>query len=372
MKRRFAAGLVATWLSAISTVMAIEWREGDRVVLVGNTFVERAQSYGHVETSLAAGLAGRSITFRNLGWSGDTVYGDARSYFGPPQEGFDRLSKHLEEIKPTIIVSVYGAVAAFDGPAGLDSFLKGYARLLDMMVEKTGARVVLMSPPPLENLPSPLPNQDAQNRNLAAYRDGIQKLASQRGHDFADLFEAMGAGRLANRKPALTENGVHYTEPGYAVIAPLIAELIGVDSSPMRVEANSATVRLTPRSLAGHSVLLKVSGLSPGDYTLNSTDGQTILTASDRVWQEGTTIHQRLWSREYDQLRQAVIDKNQVFFHRWRPQNETYLFGFRKHEQGNNAVEVPQFDPIVAAADAKIQALAEPQPVTLTLTKRSN
>jgi hypothetical protein len=46
-----------------------------------------------------------------------------------------------------------------------------------------------------------------------------------------------------------------------------------------------------------------------------------------------------------------------MFFHRHRPQNETYLFLFRKHEQGNNAVEIPQFDPIVDGFEEKIQAI---------------
>ena len=56
-------------------------------------------------------------------------------------------------------------------------------------------------------------------------------------------------------------------------------------------------------------------------------------------------------------LRQAVVEKNQLFFYRWRPQNETYLHGFRKHEQGNNAKEVPQFDPLVEAKDVEIAQL---------------
>ena len=53
-------------------------------------------------------------------------------------------------------------------------------------------------------------------------------------------------------------------------------------------------------------------------------------------------------------LRTRIVDKNQLFFHRYRPQNETYLFLFRKHEQGNNAVEIPQFDPLIDAADRAI------------------
>jgi hypothetical protein len=53
-------------------------------------------------------------------------------------------------------------------------------------------------------------------------------------------------------------------------------------------------------------------------------------------------------------LKQLIREKNQLFFHRYRPQNETYLYLFRKHEQGNNAVEIPQFDPLIKKADEAI------------------
>ena len=54
----------------------------------------------------------------------------------------------------------------------------------------------------------------------------------------------------------------------------------------------------------------------------------------------------------------AIVDRNQLFFYRYRPQNETYLFLFRKHEQGHNAVEIPQFDPLIKKADQAIWELA--------------
>ena len=66
---------------------------------------------------------------------------------------------------------------------------------------------------------------------------------------------------------------------------------------------------------------------------------------------------------EFDQaekLRAAIIDKNHQYFYRWRPANETYLFGFRKHEQGQNAAEIPKFDPIVEKMEADIAKLRVP------------
>jgi len=54
------------------------------------------------------------------------------------------------------------------------------------------------------------------------------------------------------------------------------------------------------------------------------------------------------------ELDDMIVDKNELFLHRHRPQNETYLMLFRKHEQGNNVVELPRFDPLVEALDQKI------------------
>ena len=58
---------------------------------------------------------------------------------------------------------------------------------------------------------------------------------------------------------------------------------------------------------------------------------------------------------DLEPLRRGVLRKDELFFNRWRPHNETYLFGFRKHEQGQNAKEIPMFDPLIEKADQKIQ-----------------
>lgn len=57
---------------------------------------------------------------------------------------------------------------------------------------------------------------------------------------------------------------------------------------------------------------------------------------------------------QYAELAALVAEKDAMFFHSYRPMNETYLFLFRKHEQGNNAVETEQFAARVEAADELI------------------
>lgn len=283
-------------LSGSGFVSAVDFKKEDRVVLLGNTFFEREVNFGQIETHLALALAEKRVTFRNLAWSGDTVFCHARSYFGPPKEGFDRLKSHLDSLRPTIVILCYGAVASFEGESGLDEFITGYERLMGMVKASTGARLVILSPPPCETLGAPLPDMESQNSRLALYRDAIKSLSTKGGHQFVDFFAAMGEGK-EKMVPSGTENGVHFNEKGYRRLAPVLGKVMKLESVALGGERR-------------------------------------------------------------EQLRQIVIEKNRLFFNRWRPQNETYLHGFRKHEQGNNAKEIPQFDPLIAKKDKEIQKLA--------------
>jgi lysophospholipase L1-like esterase len=282
--------------AVVEKKQAFEFKDGDRVVLIGSTVMEREQRYGRLEPRLALALGDKVVTVRNLGWSGDTVFGHARSYFGPPQEGLDRLTAHIELLKPTVVVLCYGSELAFDGLAGMPDFLTGYRKLLDLFRSKApDVRFVIVAPPPLESLPPPLPDLEKPNRNLASLRDALRKFALAQDASFVDWFEAMGGMPKAGRTSSpLTENGVHYTAAGYDRLAEALVTGLG----------------------------LKIPEVSPSDLSA---------------------------------LKSAVMRKDELFFNRWRPQNETYLFGFRKHEQGQNAKEIPMFDPLIEAADKRIQ-----------------
>ena len=290
----FVVGLLA----APAAAAPFEFQPADRVVLIGGTLIEREQRYGYWEALLTARNPG--IKIRNLGWSGDTVFGDARRGFDldKPDIGRKRLVDLTLAERPTVILLCYGGNEAFEGAAGLEKFKKGYEKLLDELAPAK-ARIILMSPPPMEYKREPLPDQRPYNDRLVAYRDEIKALAEARKLYFADLFLMIG--RIDGERPLgedsdLTDNGLHLTERGYRGTARLFLQALGL----------------------------------PAD------DG---------------------YSEALEPLRQAIRKKNELYFHRWRPQNETYLFGFRKHEQGKNAKEVAQFDPLVAAAEAEIEKL---------------
>jgi lysophospholipase L1-like esterase len=282
----------------------LELNHGDRVVLLGDALIERMQQFGNLETLLTLALPEKTITFRNLGWSGDTVFGEARAGFGTPEDGFKTLVEQVKATEPTVLIVGYGANESWDGEAGLPRFRQGYDRLLDALEATEPRAIVLLSPIARRLSTAPSLGDDA---DLARYTEAIAQIARERGHRFVNLLaltRPMAADTASDAPDWYAPQGLHLSERGDARLA-----------------------RLLLRELFG----LKAPQTDPEQFEL---------------------------------LRGAIYDKNQLYFHRYRPQNETYLFGFRKHEQGNNAAEVERFERLVAEAEAEISMLKMPeQPV---------
>ena len=385
----------------------VQFHTAERIALVGNEFFERDQDQGYIETALTTRFPKKNLTFRNLGYSGDSVYAEARSLcsgwatFGPPGQGFERLKQLVLHVRPTLIFVAYGMNESFDGPGGLDHFVRGLDRMLDMLGE-TKARIVMIGPIRHENLGPPLPDPVEHNRNLRLYIDAMEKVAQKRGYPFIDPFDALGGTERPKPPDALTSDGIHLTAYGYWRVAGAIERELGY--GPRRWEvtcsANGQTradgtridqVKATDSGLSFHALdtmlplapprlshdsaaqpdqirILKVSGLRPGRYALKS-DNQTIATASADQWARGVQLHSGPAYDQEEHLRRLVIAKNLEFFNYWRPQNDTYIFGYRKQEQGRNAVEISRFEPLTEAKDAEIARLRIPQPHAYTLSR---
>ena len=103
----------ALWMILISLMTAsargaepktIEFPADARIAFIGNTLVERDVQQGYFETLLISALPEKTITFRNLGWSGDNVRCDSRSGFGQSADGMAHLAKHVMEFKPNMVL----------------------------------------------------------------------------------------------------------------------------------------------------------------------------------------------------------------------------------------------------------------------------
>ncbi|UUO06166.1 SGNH/GDSL hydrolase family protein [Blastopirellula sp. J2-11] len=391
--RRFALALawaVVTLLAATSTQAAAPplWKDGlvdgDRVVFLGNTFIEREQHEGYLETALTAQYHDRNITFRNLGWSGDDVFGRSRARFGNAEEGWNHLNNSLDLVKPTAAIVCYGSNAAFEGEAGLQKFREGYTRLL-AAVERHTKKIMLISPPPIEDLGSPLPNPQAHNAMLAKYRDVIQEIAYEHQYQIVDLTDQLGKKFTPHihGKATLTSNGVHLTEYGYWEAAQAVAAALG-ESTPVVVMEKlelTTSVPLTtsaplPKSSVSyqgevldiaHDMIVRSETERNGKFGV-AADGENLGMVTGQQLQTGIGANVPKLAAAAEKLRQTIVAKNELFFHRYRPQNETYLFLFRKHEQGNNAVEIPQFDPLIEAKEREIAQLRQPVSLDIRLT----
>jgi putative heme-binding domain-containing protein len=280
-----------------------EFRDGDRVVLIGDTFIEREGVYGYIELRLTTQFPERNVQFRNLGWSGDTPQGTARASFDFDKsgKGFEKLKEEVSAAQPSVVILGYGMASSLEKPPATAAQFK--AEMLQLMdgiqsVTTNGlVRFILLSPIPHEGFGMDAREIANHNGMLELYTKALGEIADSRNSLSVSLFDELSKGR---NTPTLTDNGIHLNALGYRRAAEVIAQGLGWE------RAKVATGPELERA---------------------------------------------------EELRQAILKKNELFFDRWRPQNETYLFGFRKHEQGQNAKEIPMFDPLILKEEARIAKL---------------
>ncbi len=366
----------------------------DRVVFVGNALVEREQAQGYLETELARRRPGQVIVFRNLGWSGDTVFGEARAAFDPPPVGYKRLVEQVTAARPTVLFLGFGGVESFDGAGGLPRFVSGYQTLLDDLAPLK-ARLVFLGPLAQRDLGRPLPDPTAHNRDVHLYGEAIQKIAAGREGQFVDLLDGLD--------DVSTADGVLPDQLGLWQLARQIERGLGLEDSPwsvqidlvgdhpkvtaqgvtttqvkrfdggLRFEARDTVLPPCPAPSPGDAARpaptrkLTIHGLAAGNFRLLLDGHDTGRTVSSDDCERGIDLVDDVSLAQIQQVRAAIVKKNRLEFYRYRPQNETYLYGFRKHEQGRNAAEVVQFDPLVAEQEALIGRLTIPTARTIEL-----
>ena len=310
--------------------------DGDRVLLIGDVLIERENNYGLIETKMRQEFPGKKFSVRNLGYSGDTPLGASRASFDPVAKGLDRLKEQLEVVKPTVAVIGYGMAASLEeltyrkndpalnpdparyGTEHTPARLKReVAQLMELITQNSPGgkvRFVILGPIQHEDLRGSrpgLPDPSEHNQLLAAYEIALSELAAEKGAAFLKSGWKTQAGLTLDHG---TDNGIHLTEQGYRALSEGLAAQLG--------------------------------------WSVNK-DG----------WDKPSV--------STESLRASILRKNSLFFHRSRPANYTYIFGFRSREQGRNAVEIPKFDPLIDKAEADVVAISNGQPSTLAPEPKS-
>ncbi|MCF2490823.1 GDSL-type esterase/lipase family protein [Dyadobacter sp. CY347] len=374
---------------------AFTLKDGDRVVFLGSSIFENDFQYGYLELALTTRFADKGITFRNLGWTGDNVWGEGRSTYTNPPTPYEHLMEDITKTQPTVVFLGYGGVEAQDGQAGLPHFKEGLNKLLDK-IEELGAKAVLLSTIPVVSSDT-AQRINQRNADLELYSKAISEVATQRSKLFIDIYNPI---LNASKKDSIIENTVHLNELGYYHLATILEKALGLDvakaTTAITIANNKAEVSngrsLTPDKagiLAKFAVdnkylplpspksasritdnlrTVRISGLKKGYYTLVSENNE-VATASAKEWEKGVEIMQGPQFAKVAEIRNMILKKNELHFFQYRPLNQTYIIGFRRYEQGRHVKGLEEQNILIKWLEGQIILNSEPKEIVYELRK---
>jgi glucose/arabinose dehydrogenase len=218
----------------------------DNICIIGNTLGERMQYDGWLETMIQARFPKHELVFRNLAFSGDEISTRLRSKnFGTPDEWLSGLAEPIggyednrlagTNTNADVVFAFFGYNESYAGEAGLDAFKKELGAWLTHTLAqkyngKSAPRVVVFSPIAHEDVGNPdLPDGKENNRRLELYTKAMAEVAAAQNATFVDLFTP-SLKLYAESKAPLTMQGVHLNNEGNRQIAKVIDRALFGDS----------------------------------------------------------------------------------------------------------------------------------------------
>ncbi|BCU79820.1 GDSL-type esterase/lipase family protein [Luteolibacter sp. LG18] len=215
----------------------LQLQKGDHIAIVGSGLADRQQHQAWLEALIQRAYPDLDLTIRNLGFSGDEINVHPRSEDVPPTSYFLSMKKGdftpPDNTKVTykagtdfgadVIIAYWGFNESFDGETGLPKFKANLAAYLKAQLSanyngKGTCRLVLVSPIAQEPRPGTDPAQN--NRNLVLYTGAMAEVAKANNVPFVNLYDASRE-LYAKAKSPLTLNGIHLTDEGDKLLAPI-------------------------------------------------------------------------------------------------------------------------------------------------------
>jgi glucose/arabinose dehydrogenase len=227
----------------------LELHRGDRIIIIGNTFAERMQYYGHFETLLHSRFPDLELVVHNLGYSADELT------LRPRQASFDDHGHTLKDEKPDVLVAAFGFNESFAGPAGLAKFRTDLEHFIKTATStsyngKRPPKLVLLSPIAHQDLKNPhVTDGKKNNENIKLYSDAMADLAAKHGVIFVDLFTPTKRLYESSSHP-LTINGIHLIDAGYEQLAPVLDRaLFGTPPAATRADMKALHAAVQEKNL---------------------------------------------------------------------------------------------------------------------------
>ncbi len=219
--------------AAGSPAPTLEIHQGDHICLIGNTLADRMQHDGWLETYLYSRFPKDDLVVRDLGFSGDELTFRQRSAnFGSPDD-------HLSFNKADVVFAFFGYNESYAGAAGLDKFKHDLESFIKHTLDEkynghSAPRLVLFSPIAHENLHDRnLPDGTENNWRLELYTTAMAEVARANHVPMVDLYEPTLKAYAQAAKP-LTINGIHLNPHGDEVVAQVIDQVMFAGSAPQR------------------------------------------------------------------------------------------------------------------------------------------
>jgi len=388
------------------------FHDGDSpIVFLGDSITEQRMYTTYIETYVLTRFPKWTVTFRNIGWGGDTVWLSQRRNF---EAG---VRRDILPLHPKAITIDFGMNDARGGDGNYAKYIN-YSAQLARGLKETGVRVALLAPSPEERYEAGQPAGSGYNNMLAKYSQGLQGVAAKEGVLFVDQFspfvrvieDGRKAGVLgAAGDPRLVPDGIHPNWAGHLVMAAAILKGLGapalvshleIDAAVAKVKAaQGCTAEILPAAAAGVLVFrraddglpwpiqpeaalvlkvpgftpledlslydLKVTGLTAAKYDL-TIDEQAVgtFTKEDLARGVNLTLQAGPITAQGAQLLCAVVEKNNLFFDRWRKTLVPNL------PASLNEADIPadvkeklaQADQAIAEKEKQINALRLPAP----------
>jgi len=177
-RKLVAAALTSLILASRALAADFPIHDGDRVVFLGDSITEQRLYTTFIEAYTLTRYPAWRLTFRNVGWGGDTswlrqrAHPDESTLFAAaesPQQAMveDAVKRGLERdvlpLRPTFVTIDFG-MNDHSYQAFREDIFRSYGRIqteLAKVLEAAGARVAFVTPQPIEEK-RPDPDKDVQ------------------------------------------------------------------------------------------------------------------------------------------------------------------------------------------------------------------
>lgn len=417
--------LLACVLVAPTRAADFALRDGDRVVFLGDSITEQRLYTTYIETYALTRHPSWRLTFRNVGWGGDTswlrqrAHPDENKLFAAEGAALDALveksvgqglDRDVMPLKPTFVTVKFG-MNDHSYQAFRPDIFRAYARSqaeIAKVLQGAGARVTFLTPQPIEDK-RPDPDQDVRNLSLRRFSDGLREVADRTHAAFVDMFapyqRLMLDARTADPKAVIGGgDAVHPGPAGQTIMAWAVLKGLGatptVSKAELQLPAKTVTteacrvenVVTTPNGVAfdrldealplpidarAESALklapivddlsryeLRVSGLPEGRYEI-AIDGESVTKTDAAQLAQGvnlSTIGGPI-KQQAQEVLALVFKKNDRFFERWRGVQLYSAPGWLRGPEleGRREAELKRLDAEVRDLEAQIDAKRKPR-----------